>query len=65
MGYDHPREVRALIRRGELLRLTCGLVPGYTQANLVVLPKELAFDAEQNAWALTYLKQLLWRDAIT
>ena len=44
MGYDHPREVRALIRRGELLRPTCGLVPGYTQANLVVLPKEFAFD---------------------
>jgi len=44
LGYDHPGEVRALIRRGELLRPTCGLAPGYTQANLVVLPKEFAFD---------------------
>jgi len=27
-----------------LLRPTCGLAPGYTQANLVILPKEFAFD---------------------
>ena len=44
MRYDNPREVRELIRRGELLRPTCGLASGYTQANLVILPKELAFD---------------------
>ena len=44
MSYDNPRELRELIRRGELSRPTCGLAPGYTQANLVILPKELAFD---------------------
>ncbi|GAI46766.1 unnamed protein product, partial [marine sediment metagenome] len=44
MAHDNPKEVRALIRRGQLLRPTCGLALGYTQANLVILPKELAFD---------------------
>ena len=42
--YEAPGDVRSLIRRGELLRPTCGLAPGYAQANLVVLPRELAFD---------------------
>jgi len=41
---ENPGEVRKLIRQGELMRPTCGLVPGYTQANLVALPAELAFD---------------------
>jgi len=41
---EHPRKIRELIRRGELTRPTCGLVPGYTQANVVILPEELAFD---------------------
>lgn len=40
----HPREVRALIRQGKLVRPTAGMAAGYTQANLVVLPRELAFD---------------------
>lgn len=44
MVYDNPKEARDLIRRGELSRPTCGIAPGYTQANLVILPKELAFD---------------------
>ena len=44
MVYDNPKEARELIRRGELSRPTCGIAPGYTQANLVILPKELAFD---------------------
>jgi len=44
MEYTHPREVRESIRRGELSRPTCGLAAGYTQANLVILPKDLAFD---------------------
>ncbi len=42
--YENPKEVRDLIRRGELVRPTSGLAPGYTQANLVILPKEVAFD---------------------
>ncbi|MBI4232866.1 MAG: putative hydro-lyase [Chloroflexi bacterium] len=39
-----PREVRALIRAGEWDRPTAGLAPGFVQANLVALPRELAFD---------------------
>jgi len=42
--YRDPGEVRALIRRGELLRPTAGLAPDYAQANLVVLPEEMALD---------------------
>ena len=44
MQNNAPREVRRQIRQGNLLRPTCGLAPGFTQANLVVLPKEYAFD---------------------
>ena len=40
----NPKEIRALIRRSELVRPTAGLAPGYVQANLVMLPKDLAFD---------------------
>ena len=39
-----PGEVRRLIRRGEWDFYTKGLAMGYTQANLVVLPREDAFD---------------------
>lgn len=39
-----PRDLRARFRRGDLARPTSGLVPGYVQANLVVLPRDLAFD---------------------
>ncbi|MFC1912195.1 putative hydro-lyase [Chloroflexota bacterium] len=42
--YDKPEEVRELIRQGKLVRPTPGLAPGYNQANLVVLPREYAFD---------------------
>jgi len=44
MVCNKPGEARELIRRGELIRPTCGIAPGYAQANLVVLPKEFAFD---------------------
>jgi len=44
MQRNTPREVRRQIRQGNLIRPTCGLAPGFTQANLVVLPKEYAFD---------------------
>ena len=40
----NPGEVRKLIRQGKLRRPTAGLAPGYAQANLVVLHKDLAFD---------------------
>jgi uncharacterized protein YcsI (UPF0317 family) len=41
---EHPAEIRKLIRAGKISRPTCGLAPGYAQANLVMLPRELAFD---------------------
>ncbi|MFZ5648024.1 MAG: putative hydro-lyase [Bacillota bacterium] len=39
-----PGELRDLMRRGQLTRPTAGLASGYVQANLVVVPRELAFD---------------------
>ena len=39
-----PREVREQIRSGQWRGVTCGIAPGYVQANLAVLPQELAFD---------------------
>lgn len=40
----HPREIRSLIRKKRWSEHTAGLAEGYVQANLVVLPKDLAFD---------------------
>ena len=39
-----PDDVRQLIRSGSLVQPTSGVVPGYVQANLAILPKDLAFD---------------------
>jgi uncharacterized protein YcsI (UPF0317 family) len=39
-----PREVRGKIRAGEITGQTSGMCPGYAQANLAVLPRELAYD---------------------
>lgn len=39
-----PKEVRERIRRGEWARPTAGCAPGYVQANLVILPRDLAYD---------------------
>ena len=39
-----PAEVRALIRAGEITTPTAGMSLGYAQANLVILPKDLAYD---------------------
>ena len=39
-----PDDVRQLIRSGSLVQPTSGVAPGYVQANLAILPKELAFD---------------------
>ena len=41
---ESPAELRMLFRTGELARPTAGMAPGRVQANLVVLPKDLAFD---------------------
>jgi uncharacterized protein YcsI (UPF0317 family) len=37
-------EAREMIRKGRWRKPTAGLAPGYVQANLVVLPRELAYD---------------------
>lgn len=42
--HEGPRELRALIRKGELVRPTAGLAPGHAQANLLMLPQDLAFE---------------------
>ena len=39
-----PAQVRALIREGKITQPTTGMCDGYAQGNLVVLPKELAWD---------------------
>ena len=39
-----PSEVRALIRTEEIDAQTSGMCTGYAQANMAVLPKDLAFD---------------------
>lgn len=39
-----PAEVRRLIRAGKITSQTSGMCAGYAQANLVILPKELAYD---------------------
>ena len=39
-----PAQMRELIRREEYAGQTSGLCPGYAQANLVVLPREYAYD---------------------
>ena len=43
-GNLEPAEIRALISRGVWRKPTAGLAPGYAQANLVILPHDLAFD---------------------
>lgn len=44
LAFAQPQAVRALIRDGQWRRPTAGLCRGYVQANLVVLPQELAYD---------------------
>src|SRR5258708_37716733 len=39
-----PREIRQDIRRGKLTGITAGLGQNFVQANLAVLPKDLAYD---------------------
>jgi uncharacterized protein YcsI (UPF0317 family) len=40
----HASEVRSLIRNKEIIRPTAGMANGFTQANLAILKKELAFE---------------------
>lgn len=39
-----PSEARKAIRSGQMRGHTSGIAPGYAQANLVVLPRDLAYD---------------------
>src|SRR2546425_12742707 len=39
-----PPQIRQRIRAGQWRRPTAGLAPGYTQANLAVVPRALAYD---------------------
>jgi uncharacterized protein YcsI (UPF0317 family) len=42
LRYAHPRDIRRLIREGKWREQTAGVAEGYVQANLAVLPEELA-----------------------
>jgi uncharacterized protein YcsI (UPF0317 family) len=42
--YQTGRQVREAARRSELTGPTCGMAPEFAQANLVILPEELAAD---------------------
>ncbi|OOM70164.1 hypothetical protein CLPUN_52780 [Clostridium puniceum] len=39
-----PKEVRRLIREGKITKTTSGMCAGYAQADLVILPKDFAYD---------------------
>ena len=39
-----PIDVRKMIRNGEITTPTSGMCAGYAQANLAILPKDLAYD---------------------
>lgn len=41
---ESPSKIRSMIRKGEITSPTAGMCGGYAQANLVILPKELAYD---------------------
>ena len=40
----NPKEIRNLIRAQKITGQTSGMCAGYAQANLCILPKDLAFD---------------------
>lgn len=43
--YDmSPQKARELVRGGQITGPTSGMCAGYAQANLVILPRELAYD---------------------
>jgi uncharacterized protein YcsI (UPF0317 family) len=44
MNISEPRRIRQMCRDRQLCTPTAGLAPGYVQANLVILPYDLAFD---------------------
>lgn len=44
LEYMKPEEIRTIIRQNKLIKPTSGMATGYTQANLVILKKKLAFE---------------------
>ena len=40
----NPKELRSLIRQRKLTQPTSGMAPGHVQANLAILPQDLAFE---------------------
>ena len=44
MSNEGPQELRKYFRQNTLVHPTTGLASGYAQANLVILPKSIAFD---------------------
>lgn len=46
MNYNNmsPKDVRALIAKGDITSPTSGMCRGYAQANLVIIPKKYAYD---------------------
>ena len=44
IGKLSPRDARACIRSGQLNQPTSGMCAGHVQANLVIVPKDLAYD---------------------
>ena len=54
-----PSEFRQIVREGGHTGPTAGICPGYAQANLVILPRELAYDFLLFAYSLYMLVRLL------
>ena len=48
-----PKEVRALIAKGEITGPTAGMCAGYAQANLVILPKDLGLRCVKSRKSVT------------
>lgn len=44
LSFERPSKVRQLIREGRFKDPTAGLCRGYAQGNLVILPRDLAYD---------------------
>lgn len=44
LSNQSPKDVRQLIRTGELVKPTSGMCRGHIQANLAIVPKDLAYD---------------------
>jgi uncharacterized protein YcsI (UPF0317 family) len=59
---ESPSKIRSLIRKGIITTPTAGMCGGYAQANLVILPKVLAYDfllfAQRNPKACPILEVL-------